>query len=49
MFNYKKGGACMNIIAALLEKVGSGFADTSSKECIMLYFDEPECPKSLLK
>ena len=39
----------MNVIASILEKVGSGFADTSSKECIMLYFDEPECPKSLLK
>lgn len=39
----------MSFIAALLEKVGSGFADTSSKECVLMYFDEPECPKSLLK
>ena len=49
MFNYKKGGVCMNFIAALLEKVGAGFASTSSKECIVLYIDEPECTKSLLK
>ena len=39
----------MNFIASLLEKIGSGFAETSSQECIVLYIDEPECPKSLIK
>ena len=39
----------MNFIANLLEKIGAGFAETSSKECVMLYIDEPECPKSLIK
>ncbi len=39
----------MSVLANLLLAVGSGLAQGSSSACIMWFFDEPECPKSLLK
>lgn len=35
--------------ASLLSKLGIGAAETGSKACIMIWMDEPECPKSLIK
>ena len=34
-----------NILAAL----GLGAANMGSQACVMVLFDEPECPKSLIK
>lgn len=37
------------MLANLLVALGSGLAQGSSSACVFMYFDEPECPKSLLK
>lgn len=34
-----------NVLAAL----GLGAANIGSQACLMVLFDEPECPKSLIK
>ncbi|MBP3920180.1 MAG: cyclic lactone autoinducer peptide [Bacilli bacterium] len=39
----------MEFIANLLSTIGSGAADAESNACIFVIFDEPECPKSLIK
>lgn len=39
----------MSLIASLLSSLGSMFASTSSVACSFLWWDEPECPKSLIK
>lgn len=39
----------MSVLANLLLAVGSGLAQGSSSACVFMFFDEPECPKSLLK
>lgn len=33
----------------ILGTLGSLFANTSSSACALLWWDEPECPKSLIK
>ena len=35
--------------ANLLAALGIGAANTGSKACYFLIFDEPECPESLIK
>lgn len=35
--------------AELLSKLGFGAASTGSQACIMMWMDETECPKSLIK
>ncbi len=35
--------------ANLLAMLGIGAAKTGSSACIFVVFDEPECPKSLIK
>ena len=37
------------LLANIFAGVGTMAADGTSQECFMLYFDEPECPKSLIK
>ena len=39
----------MEFIANLLANVGNTAAETSSKGCFVMIFDEPECPESLIK
>ena len=39
----------MSFIASLLSSIGLMFANTSSAACPFAWFDEPECPKSLIK
>ena len=39
----------MNFIASLLSSIGGMFANVSSTTCAFVWFDEPECPKSLVK
>ncbi len=35
--------------ASILSKLGIGAASTGSQACFVFYFDEPKCPKSLIK
>lgn len=37
------------LLANLFAGVGNKAADGASSACFMLYVDEPECPKSLIK
>ena len=39
----------MSFIASLLSSIGGMFANASSVACGFAWFDEPECPKSLIK
>ena len=39
----------MNFIASLLSSIGGMFANVNSVACGLMWFDEPECPKSLVK
>ena len=39
----------MEFIANLLANIGGAAAETGSSACIFVMFDEPECPKSLIK
>ena len=39
----------MNFIASLLSSLGGMFANASSSTCLAWWFDEPKCPKSLIK
>ena len=39
----------MSLIASLLSSLGSMFASAGSTACTLLWWDEPECPKSLIK
>ena len=39
----------MSFIASLLSSIGGMFAGVSSTACAFAWFDEPECPKSLVK
>ena len=45
----KKGGELMSIFAKILEVFGLGAAKTGSQACLLALWDEPECPKSLIK
>lgn len=37
------------LLANVLVGVGSGASNGVSQACVFMYFDEPECPKSLIK
>ena len=37
------------MFANILSFLGGTFGDIQSKECLFLFIDEPECPKSLIK
>ena len=39
----------MSLIASLLSSLGSMFASAGSVACSFIWWDEPECPKSLIK
>lgn len=39
----------MEFLANLIANLGSSAAETSSKGCFAMIFDEPECPESLIK
>lgn len=39
----------MELLADILATIGGAAADTSSKACAFVIFDEPECPQSLIK
>lgn len=39
----------MRFFAGLFSFLGLGAANAGSQACVMLWFDEPECPKSLVK
>jgi len=39
----------LELLASLLEGLGSIVATMGTNACFMFYADEPECPKSLLK
>lgn len=38
-----------NLFASILSFIGGGVANTGSQACWMLWMDEPDCPKSLIK
>ena len=39
----------MEFLANLLAAIGGATAETGSSACILMMFDEPECPESLIK
>ena len=39
----------MSFIASLLSSIGGMFANASSVACDIIWWEEPECPKSLIK
>ena len=39
----------MNILTSILEGFGSIFANAGSTACLWAWWDEPSCPKSLIK
>lgn len=39
----------MHLLTSLLEGFGSIFANASSTACAYWWWDEPKCPKSLIK
>ena len=44
-----KGGAYMHLFSSILAGLGSLFANAGSAACLWVWWDEPECPKSLIK
>lgn len=44
-----KGGIIMHLLTSILEGFGSIFANAGSVACHSWWWDEPECPKSLIK
>lgn len=39
----------MKLFASILAALGFGAAGAGSQACLSWWFDEPECPKSLIK
>ncbi len=37
------------MFANILSSIAGAAADTGSKNCVLVFVDEPECPKSLIK
>lgn len=37
------------MFANLLSAIGASLAQGAASACVFMFFDEPECPKSLLK
>ena len=38
-----------SFIAKIISDISTNVADTSTKKCIAMFFEEPKMPKSLLK
>lgn len=38
-----------NLFASIFASLGFGAAGMGSQACMVMVFDEPECPKSLIK
>lgn len=38
-----------NLFASFLSLIGIGASNTASQACIFYWYDEPTCPKSLIK
>ena len=47
--NYFERRLVVGIIASMLANVGNIFAQFGSQTCISWWWDEPKCPKSLIK
>ena len=45
----RKEGKKMGFIANALAGIGTFFAGLGSCACLYIWFDEPKCPKSLIK
>lgn len=45
----KKEGLMRNLFASVLSFFGTLSAEAESQACSLIFFDEPECPKSLIK
>lgn len=39
----------MELLANIIATIGGAAAETGSKACAFVIFDEPECPQSLIK
>ncbi|MBR2708202.1 MAG: cyclic lactone autoinducer peptide [Bacilli bacterium] len=39
----------MHLLTSLLEGLGSIFANAGSVACHLFWYDEPKCPKNLIK
>ena len=39
----------MNFVAKILGALGLGAAKTGSQACLMMFWDEEDCPESLIK
>ena len=39
----------LNIFASVLEGLGNLAASVGTNACVAWFYDEPECPKSLIK
>lgn len=39
----------MSLISKILEGLGSIGSNFGTNACVMVFIDEPECPKSLIK
>ena len=39
----------LGFVSSLLTNIGSIFANAGTSACFGFFFDEPECPKSLIK
>lgn len=44
-----KGGTIMHLFSSILAGLGSIFANAGSVACGWTWWDEPKCPKSLIK
>ena len=49
IINLWKVVSFMSFIASLLSSLGGMFANANSVACGLWWYDEPECPKSLIK
>lgn len=47
--NYFERRLVVGIIASMLANVGNIFAGLGSQACVWYWFDEPMCPKNLIK
>ena len=39
----------LNLFSNILAGLGSLAASVGTNACVMMFYDEPECPKSLIK
>lgn len=45
----RREASCMMFVVNALASMGSFFAGLGSQACVVIWFDEPECPKNLIK